>query len=94
MCLALLCVLWQVLLRAGGIVLLYTFTLSFLSAALRLGCLGHREVQRVLLEVRPHFSALVEAALGRDLDELSSFAPLADIRAMQHSYLPVRLFSS
>ena len=93
-CLALLCVLWQVPLRAGGIVLLYTFTLSFLSAALRLGCLGHREVQRILLAVRPHFSVLVEEALERDLDEMGSFAPLADIRAMQHAYLPVRLFSS
>lgn len=93
-CLGLLCVLWQVPLRAGGLVLLYTFALSFLSAALRLGCLGHREVQRVLLEVRPHFSALLEDALERDLDEMGSFAPLADIRAMQHSSLPVRLFSS
>jgi urease accessory protein len=93
-CLGLLCVLWQVPLRAGGLVLLYTFTLSFLSTALRLGCLGHREVQRILLAVRPHFSVLVEEALERDLVEMGSFAPLADIRAMQHAYLPLRLFSS
>jgi len=93
-CLGLLCALWQVPLRAGGSVLLYTFAVSFLSAALRLGCLGHREVQRILLEVRPHFSALLSTALERDLDEMGAFAPLADIRAMQHAYLPVRLFSS
>lgn len=93
-CLGIVCVGWQVPLRAGGIVLLYTFAISFLGAALRLGCLGHREAQRILLGLRPQFPALVDAALERELEEISSFAPLADIRAMQHAYLPVRLFSS
>jgi urease accessory protein len=93
-CLGLLCALWQMPVRTGGIVLLYTFTVSFLSAALRLGCFGHREAQKILLGLRPQFSALVDTALERDLEEMSAFAPLADIRAMQHAYLPVRLFSS
>ncbi len=93
-CLGLLCAVWQVPLRAGAIVHLYTFTVSFLGAALRLGCLGHREAQRILLSVRPHFPQLIDSALERDLEEMSAFAPLLDIRAMQHAYLPVRLFSS
>lgn len=93
-CLGLLCALWQAPLRAGGIALLYTFAVSFLGAALRLGCLGHREGQQILLSLRPRFSILVEAALKCELEEMSTFAPLADIRAMQHAYLPVRLFSS
>lgn len=93
-CLGLSCAQWQIPLRAGGIVLLYTFTISFLGAALRLGCLGHREVQRLVLNLRPRLPTLVDLALSRDLEEMSSFAPLADIRAMQHAYLPVRLFSS
>jgi urease accessory protein len=93
-CLGLLGALWQMPLRAGGIVLLYTFAVSFLSAALRLGCFGHREAQKILLGLRPQFSALVATALERALEEMGAFAPLADIRAMQHSYLPVRLFSS
>ena len=67
---------------------------SFLGAALRLGCLGHRKAQRILLGLRPHLSALVDEALECDLEEMGAFAPLADIRAMQHAYLPVRLFSS
>ena len=86
--------LWDIPLRVGGIMQLYMFTVSFLGAAMRLGCLGHREAQRILLVLRPQLSALVDAACQRDLDEIGSFAPLADIRAMQHAFLPVRLFAS
>lgn len=93
-CLALVCLSWQVPQRAGGIILLYTFMVSFLGAALRLGSIGHREVQRILLSLRPQLSSLLDTVWERDLEELGGFAPLADIRAMQHAYLPVRLFSS
>jgi urease accessory protein len=93
-CLGLLCFLWNIPVRVGALLHLYTFSVSFLSAALRLGHLGHREAQRILFELRPQFSPLVDTALARDLEEISAFAPLADIHAMQHAYLPVRLFSS
>jgi len=93
-CFGLLCSLWQIPIRTGGLVHLYTFAVSFLGAAMRLGCLGHRETQRILLNLRPQFPALVDEALARELGEMSTFAPLADIRAMQHTYLPVRLFAS
>ena len=93
-CLALVCLNWQVPQRTGGIVLLYTFMVSFLGAALRLGSIGHREAQRILLSLRPQLSSLLDMVWERDLDEMGAFAPLADIRAMQHTYLPVRLFSS
>ena len=73
---------------------MYTFAVSFLGAAMRLGCLGHREAQRILLALRSRFPLLVDDALRRDLDEMSTFAPLADIHAMQHTYLSVRLFAS
>jgi urease accessory protein len=86
--------LWEIPLRAGGIMQLYAFAVSFLGAAMRLGCLGHREAQRALLMLRPQLPSLVDAACQRGLEEIGSFAPLADIRAMQHAYLPVRLFAS
>lgn len=93
-CLGLLCSVWRIPLRTGALLYLYTFSVSFLGAALRLGHVGHREVQRILSEVRSQFSPLVDSALDCDLEDLGGFAPLADIRAMQHAYLPVRLFSS
>jgi urease accessory protein len=86
--------LWDIPLRVGSLMQLYTFAVSFLGAAMRLGCLGHREAQRILLVLRPQLPALVDEACQRDLNEIGSFVPLADIRAMQHAYLPVRLFSS
>lgn len=91
---ALVSALWDIPLRVGGIMQLYTFAVSFLGAAMRLGCLGHREAQRVLFMLRPQLPPLVDEACQRDLTEMGSFAPLADIRAMQHAYLPVRLFAS
>jgi urease accessory protein len=73
---------------------LYSFSVSFLGAAIRLGCLGHREAQRILLTLRSRFSPLVDTALELSTEEMHAFAPIADIRAMQHAHLPVRLFSS
>ena len=93
-CLGLMCTVWDIPLRAGALLHLYTFSVSFLGAALRLGRLGHREAQRLLSEARPRFSSLVDTALACPLEDLSAFTPLADIHAMQHAYLPVRLFSS
>jgi len=93
-CLGLLCSVWGIPLRTGALLHLYTFSISFLSAALRLGHLGHREVQSILSRLRPQFPPLVDAALASDLEDMSAFAPIADIHAMQHAYLPVRLFSS
>ena len=93
-CLAVVCVGWQVPQRAGGIVLLHSFMVSFVSAALRLGSLGHRQAQAILGDLRPQLSSLVDMVWQRELDEMGGFTPLADIRAMQHAWLPVRLFSS
>jgi len=93
-CLGLLCSLWRIPLRAGALLHLYAFSVSFLGAALRLGHLGHREAQKILTELRSRLSTLVDSALECRLEDMNAFAPLADIRAMQHTYLPVRLFSS
>ena len=93
-CLGLLHVLWRIPQRRGGAMLLYTFMVNFLGAAIRLGCLGHREAQRLLINFRPHLIPLADQALESPLEEIGTFVPLADIRAMQHAHLSVRLFSS
>jgi urease accessory protein len=93
-CLGVLCPQWEIPLRIGGLLMLYTFSVSFLGAALRLGLLGHRETQKILLDVRPRLPGLVDTALQYPLEEMGASAQLADIRTMQHAHLPVRLFSS
>ena len=93
-CLALLHSLWRIPRRRGGCMLLYAFMVNFLSAAIRLGRLGHRQAQGLLIHFRPQVTPLVEQALDKPLEEIGAFVPLADIRAMQHAHLSVRLFSS
>ena len=93
-CLAILHHIWRIPRRRGGCMLLYAFMVNFLSAAIRLGCLGHREAQGLLIHFRPQVTPLVERALDSLLEEIGAFVPLADIRAMQHAHLSVRLFSS
>lgn len=93
-CLAILHSIWRIPQHRGGCMLLYTFMVNFLSAAIRLGCLGHREAQGLLIHFRPQVMPMVRQALESQLEEIGSFVPLADIRAMQHAHLSVRLFSS
>ncbi len=93
-CQALLHSIWRIPERRGGCMLLYAFMVNFLGAAIRLGRLGHRQAQGMLIHFRPHMIPLVEQALDKPLEEIGAFVPLADIRAMQHAHLSVRLFSS
>ena len=93
-CQAILHHIWHIPRRTGGCMLLYAFMVNFLSAAIRLGRLGHREAQGLLVHFRPQVTPLVEQALESRLEEMGTFVPLADIRAMQHAHASVRLFSS
>ena len=93
-CQALLHSIWRIPKRRGGCMLLYAFMVNFLGAAIRLGRLGHRQAQGMLVHFRPHMIPLVEQALDKPLEEIGAFIPLADIRAMQHAHSVVRLFSS
>ena len=93
-CLALLHCIWRIPEHRGGCMLLYAFMVNFLGAAIRLGRLGHRQAQGLLIHFRPLVGPMVEQALASPLEEIGAFTPLADIRAMQHAHLAVRLFSS
>ncbi len=59
-CLGVLCVAWNIPLRTGALVHLYTFAVSFLSAALRLGRVVHHEVKRFFLTLRHPLHTLCE----------------------------------
>ena len=56
-CLGLLHVLWRIPQRRGGAMLLYTFVVNFLGAAIRLGCLGHREAHEVAHQLPTSFDS-------------------------------------
>lgn len=64
------------------------------SAALKLMSIGQTQAQGVLGASHSAMQFAVESALARTLDDFGSFAPVLDIRAMQHEYLFRRLFIS
>jgi urease accessory protein len=71
----------------------YTMAQALCTAAIRLGLIGHLDAQRALSRLRPEISDLV--AGGRsDLDDISTFVPVADIAMMRHSGQSQRLFSN
>lgn len=71
----------------------HVFCMGFLSAAVRLGRLGHIQAQRI----RTNIAGAVTGILSRrvpDEEPMRGFSPAADIAAMRHDEAHVRLFAS
>jgi urease accessory protein len=73
---------------------LHSFTVSLISAAVRLGALDHAAAQRILLRARP---VLAEAAsFGETMDwhDIGGFAPWIEQMQFQHTYIDLHMFVS
>lgn len=66
---------------------------GLVSAAVRLGVLGHIDAQRVLTNIQPLLLKLLAAAPA-GLDEVSGFTPMAEIAVMRHETQDLRLFAN
>lgn len=66
---------------------------GFVSAALRLGIVGHLDGQRILTRLRPFVVHLLDQAPPAVAD-LCSFTPAADVAAMRHEVSLVRTFAN
>jgi urease accessory protein len=73
---------------------LYLTVSGVVSAGVRLIPLGHLEGQRVIEEIRLTALKIAEDLVSLSEDDLSSFAPGIEIRAMRHECLYTRLFRS
>jgi urease accessory protein len=73
---------------------LHGLVTSILSAAIRLGVLGHLQAQQVLLHLAPVMEQVWVAASGMSLSQMWSGTPSIDIAQMQHTTLEQRLFSN
>jgi urease accessory protein len=73
---------------------LYQMVSGIVSAGVRLIPLGHLEGQRVMEEIRLTAAKVAEDLIFLNEDDLSSFAPGIEIRAMRHECLYTRLFRS
>jgi urease accessory protein len=69
----------------------HTHCVGILGAALRLGIIGHLDAQRVLQGVRALLAELIAQPIP---DEMSTFAPAAEIAAMRHETQHSRLFAN
>jgi len=79
--------------QAGAALSAYTFSVAIVSAALRLGLVGHLDAQRLIAAQRVHIAELVEESVP-PLAALSSWVPGAEIAAMRHEARSARLFAT
>ena len=73
---------------------LHGLVTSILSAAIRLGVLGHIQTQQILLYLAPDIEAVWSTARSMNLEQMWSCTPSIDIAQMQHSKLAQRLFAN
>jgi len=78
--------------RRACLLLCHGFATGMAGAAQRLASLGHTEIQRVLDDLRPAMRDAVERSVGCPVTEMTSFAPLVEVRSCEHERADRRLF--
>ncbi len=71
----------------------HVFCMGFLSAAVRLGRLGHVQAQRIRSDIAGAVAEILNRHVPID-EPMTGFSPAADIAAMRHDEANVRLFAS
>ncbi|MDQ4050437.1 MAG: urease accessory protein [Thermoproteota archaeon] len=75
-----------------ALVMLYSFSVSIVGAALRLGILQHFDGQKVIDELKPIMLAVVKENINRPLDGIWQFAPSTDIIQIVHERMNSKMF--
>ncbi len=78
----------------AGLILVYSFAVSVVGAALRLGILDHIEGQKVIAELKPVMLNTVEKNVNRSSLGMWQFAPEIDITQIMHEQADTRMFIS
>ena len=73
---------------------LQSFAANLVSAAVRLIPLGQTDGQRAIADLARTITAIAQAALDADVDELGTAAPMVDWTSMTHETQHTRLFRS
>ena len=76
----------------AGLMLLYSFSVSVVGAALRLGLLQHFEGQRIIHELKPTILEVVKNNIDRPLESMWQFAPSIDIIQIVHERMSSKMF--
>lgn len=92
--LAVACAVFGVPKSKAGLILAYTFTVSVIGAALRLGMLNHFEGQKIIDELKPVMVSVVKRSANKQLSDMWQFAPEIDVTQIQHEQADTRMFIS
>ncbi len=76
----------------AALVMLYSFSVSIVGAALRLGMLQHFDGQKVIDELKPTILEVIKEDINRPLEGIWQFAPSTDIVQMYHERMNSKMF--
>ena len=76
----------------SGIMMLYSFTVSIIGAALRLGMIQHFDGQKLIHELKPSILATVAKNIDRPLSSMWQFTPGLDIIQISHELMSSKMF--
>jgi urease accessory protein len=73
--------------------LLYSFSSSIVSAAIRLGIIQHLEAQKILVSLAEHVNKILPKTIEQSsLKDMWQLAPLTEIHKMKHEHNSSRMF--
>ena len=75
-----------------ALVMLYSFSVSIVGAALRLGMLQHFDGQKVIDELKPTIAKVIKANINRPIEGIWQFAPSIDITQISHERMNSKMF--
>jgi urease accessory protein len=78
--------------RRAGLMMLYSFSISIVGAALRLGMLQHFDGQKVIDELKPTMIKVVNTNIDRPLEGIWQFAPQIDLIEISHEQMSSKMF--
>jgi urease accessory protein len=76
----------------AALVMLYSFSVSIVGAALRLGMLQHFDGQKVIDELKPTIVKVIKANINRPIEGIWQFAPSIDIIQISHERMSSKMF--
>ena len=80
--------------ESAVLVELHSFSVSLVSAAVRMGALDHAAGQRLLLHAAPVMAEVAEQFADADWQEIGGFAPWVDVMQFRHQHAQMHMFVS
>jgi urease accessory protein len=78
--------------RKAALMMLYSFSVSIVGAALRLGMLQHFDGQKVIDQLKPPILKVIKENINRPLEGMWQFAPSIDILQISHERMNSKMF--